>query len=68
MADDLVNIYGSDKPYVAELIRQMLSDHDIVSFIVNKQDSTYKFGEIEIYVNRDNVIKAKKLIQEFEEN
>jgi hypothetical protein len=68
MADDLVNIYGSDKPYLAELIRQMLSDHEIVSFIVNKQDSIYKFGEIEIYVNRDDVIMAKKLIQEFEEN
>ena len=68
MADDLVNIYGSDKPYLAELLRQMLSDHDIPSFILNKQDSTYKFGEIEIYVNRDDVIMAKKLIQEFEEN
>ena len=68
MVNDLVNIYGTDKPYFAELIRQMLSDNDIRSFIVNKQDSAYKFGEIELYVYRDDVIRAKKLIQEFEEN
>ena len=68
MADDLINIYGTDKLYVAELIRQMLSNHDIRSFIVNKQDTAYKFGEIELYVYRDDVIRAKKLIQEFEEN
>jgi hypothetical protein len=35
---------------------------------VNKQDSAYKFGDIELYVNRDHVIRAKMLIQEFEEN
>ncbi len=44
----------------------MLADHEIAAFIINKQDSTYKFGDIEIYTYRDNVIRAKKLIQEFE--
>ena len=68
MADDLVNIYGTGKAYIAELLKQALADHDIQSYIVNKQDSAYKFGEIELYVNRDDVIRAKKLIQEFEDN
>lgn len=66
--NDLVNIYSSGQPYLAELVRQMLTDHNIQSFIVNKQDSAYKFGDIELFVHRDNVIRAKKLIQEFEEN
>ena len=44
----------------------MLMDHDILSFIVNKQDSAYKFGEIELFVHRDDVMKAKMLIREFE--
>jgi hypothetical protein len=44
----------------------MLSDHNIHSFIVNKQDSAYKFGDIELYVHRDHVIRAKMLIREFE--
>ena len=66
--NDLVHIYSLGQPYLAELVRQMLTDHNIQSFIVNKQDSAYKFGDIELFVHRDNVIRAKKLIQEFEEN
>jgi len=53
---------------VAELVRQMLADNNIQSFIVNKQDSAYKFGELELYVHRDHVIRTKMLIREFEEN
>ena len=68
MADDLVHIYSVGKPYQAELIKQMLTDHNIQAFIVNKQDSAYKFGDIELYVDRDDVIRAKMLIREFEEN
>lgn len=68
MDSNLVHIYSLGSPYTAELIRQMLSDHDILSFVVNKQDSAYKFGDIELYVHRDHVIRAKMLIREFEEN
>jgi len=68
MDKDLVQIYSTGQVYLAELVRQMLSDHNIQSFIVNKQDSVYKFGDIELFVNRDHVIRAKMLIQEFEEN
>lgn len=68
MSEELVHIYSTGLPYVAELVRQMLSDHNILSFIVNKQDSAYKFGDVELYVNRDDVIRAKMLIREFEEN
>lgn len=66
MAGDQIHIYSTATPYLAELIRQMLAEYEIQSFIVNKQDSFYKFGEIELYVNRDQVIRAKKLISEFE--
>ncbi len=66
MATDLVRIHSVGKLYQAELIRQMLSDHNIASFVVNKQDSAYKFGDIELYVHRDDVMKAKMLIREFE--
>ena len=66
MASDQVYIFSSGSLYQAELIRQMLHDHDIPAFTLNKQDSFYKFGEIEIYVHRDHVIRAKLLIKEFE--
>ncbi len=68
MEANLVHIFSSGQPYKAELAKQMLADHNIHSFLVNKQDSAYKFGVVELYVNRDNVIRAKKLIQEFDYN
>ncbi len=68
MEANLVHIFSSGQPYQTEMVRQMLSDHNIQSFLVNKQDSAYKFGEVELYVNRDDVIRAKKLIQEFDYN
>lgn len=66
MESDQVLIYSTGTLYLAELIRQMLTEHNIQAFIVNKQDSVYKFGDIELYTHRDNVIRAKKLISEFE--
>ena len=68
MEDNLVHIFSSGQPYQAEMARQMRADHNIHSFLVNKQDSAYKFGVVELYVNRDDVIRAKKLIQEFDYN
>lgn len=68
MTGDQVHIYSTGLPYLAELIRQMLADHNIKAFIVNKQDSAYKIGDIELYVHRDSVIRAKMLIREFEKN
>ena len=68
MEENLVHIYSSGQPYKAEMAKQMLADHNIQCFLVNKQDSAYKFGEVELYVNRDDVIRAKMLIQEFDYN
>ena len=66
MSGENVHIHSVDRIYVAELIKQMLANNGIPCFIVNKQDSFYKLGDIEIYTNRDQVIRAKKLILEFE--
>ncbi len=68
MGIDQIHIYSIGNTYRAQLVRQMLSDNEIQSFIINKQDSVYLFGDIELYVHRDHVIRAKRLIREFEEN
>ena len=59
-------VYTTNQMYQAELLRKVLTDHDIVSSIINKMDSTYKFGDIEVYVKRDHILRAKKLAKEFE--
>ena len=68
METNMVHIFSSGQPFKTEMARQMLTDHNIQSFLVNKQDSAYKIGVVELYVNRDDVIRAKKLIQEFDYN
>jgi hypothetical protein len=67
MEKDWTTIYSTDQLYIAELAKQMLLDNGIEAVVVNKRDSAYNtFGDIEVYVNRDNVIKALLLIKEFD--
>lgn len=66
MEKDWVIVYTTNKMYQAELFRELLADNDIESFVINKQDSSYKFGNIEVYVKRNNILKAKMLVKEFE--
>jgi hypothetical protein len=66
MEKDWVLAYSTNQLYQAEILRNVMNDHDIESIIINKQDSAYKFGDVEIYVKRDHILKAKQLVQEFE--
>lgn len=67
MTNDKVIVYSTNKMYEAEIVRQFLGDNDIASFLMNKMDSAYKFGDIEILVEGKNVMRAKLLIQEYED-
>ena len=59
-------VYTTNKLYRAELLKEYLADHGIAAFVMNKQDSFYKFGDIEVYTLPDDVMKAKLLIEKFE--
>jgi hypothetical protein len=62
-----VRIYTTNQMFRAEIFKRVLADHDIEAVIINKMDSSYRsFGEIEIYVKDDHVIKAKLLAKEFD--
>jgi hypothetical protein len=52
---------GGQLPYVA-MIKHLLESNDIAVIQLNKQDSNYLFGELELYVRSEDVIKAKHLI------
>jgi len=66
MEENLVCVFSTGQEYLAALVRQMLSDNGIDAFILNKRDSFYQIGDIELYVNQDAVIRSKRLIREFE--
>lgn len=65
MTNNRVAVYTTNQLFEAEMIKQYLSDHNISAFVLNKMDSAYHFGEIEILVTRDDVIRSKKLIEDF---
>lgn len=55
-------IYSSQKEHKVEIVKAVLENEGIDSVIVNKKDSFYLFGELELYVNAENVIGAKRII------
>jgi hypothetical protein len=64
---DWVCVYTFDREYQSQLAKEMLADNDIDAVILNKMDSNYRFGEIELYVHSDKVIRAKMLLNKFEQ-
>lgn len=68
MEEGWVLVYRVGQMYFAELIKQMLADNEIQAVTINKKDSSYMtFGDIEIYVREENRLKARTLIEEFED-
>lgn len=60
----MVKILSTDNPNKAEIIKQMLEENNINVVLLNKQDSSYlMFGSIELYVQREQLQQAKKLLQ-----
>lgn len=55
-------IYSSALEHQVKIVQAVLNDVGINSVIVNKKDSVYHFGEVELYVQGENVMKAKQII------
>jgi len=64
--NDWVCVYTFNREYQSRLALEMLSDNDIEAALMNKMDSLYQIGEIELYVHPEQVIRAKMLLNEFE--
>ncbi len=62
LKDNWVKIYSSVYIHKVEIYQALLKEQDIESIILNKQDSSYLFGEIELYVAVENVLKSNQLI------
>ncbi len=57
-------VFSTTLLYKAEIIKGMLEEEGIQAVIVNKQDSSYiAFGEIELFVPRENVLDAKQIME-----
>ena len=68
MDSEWVSIYSNTFLPKVELIKHSLENEGIAAMVLNQQDLAYvSIGEIELYVKRENVIKAKHLIETWSE-
>lgn len=61
-----VKLFATSNPVQAEITKQMLEEHGVAAVIINKQDSSYRFGQVELYVHELEEALAKGLIAEME--
>jgi hypothetical protein len=57
-------VYSDGFPPAVELRRAVLEENGIPSVILNKRDSSYLFGFVELLVQDEDVNRAKALLQE----
>lgn len=63
--NDWVCIYKANKLQDAEIVKGLLTFNEINSVVISKQDSSYNmFGYHEVYVNQEDVVKAKLVMKE----
>lgn len=57
-------VYKDNREHRATIVRDVLMDREIDAVVVNKKDSPYGFGFLEVQVPADQVILALKIIEE----
>ena len=69
MSANWVKIYSTTQLHKAEIAKAVLEDHDIQTTQMNKMDSMHihlYVGEIEVYAEQDNAMRATHLITKHE--
>jgi hypothetical protein len=62
--DKYALVYQTTEAHLAELMKAKLRADGLHVFAINKQDSSYNnFGSIEIYVEKEYLVRAKYLIE-----
>ena len=65
MSENWESIYTTPMPHRAELVKALLTEHDMPAVVVNKQSSSYPdigWGKIEVHVLAKDAILAKVIL------
>ncbi|MCD4734443.1 MAG: DUF2007 domain-containing protein [Bacteroidales bacterium] len=65
MDPNWIKIYSTSQSYKIELIKGLLKDNNIQAISINKKDSAYLFGEIELYVPVDSAFAARQILSKY---
>jgi hypothetical protein len=62
-------VFTTAQPYQAEMLKSLLEEEEIPVTIMNKQDSSYLiFGEIQVLVQSQNLLKAQQIADKFRQS
>jgi hypothetical protein len=63
MEKDWVKIFTSANYYQSEIVKQVLTEHQITSVLINRQDTAHRsFGNVEVYIHQEDFSRAIELI------
>ena len=57
-----VKLFITTDPVRAEMTKQVLEEHGVSAVVMNKQDSSYRFGQVELYVHESEEGIARGVI------
>lgn len=61
-----IKIYTTNLAHQIEIAKAILHESNIESFLMDKTDSMYGLGDMELYVKPDNEILAKLILTQHE--
>jgi len=63
MEKNWVRIFKTFNYYQAEIVKQMLTENQIDTVLLNKQDSSHRtFGDIEVYIHQQDFSNAIEIM------
>ena len=62
-----VSVFSSDKGYEVEIARMVLQEAGIEAIVLNKRDSSYRFGEVELCVPSGDALRALHILNQEKE-
>lgn len=54
-----ITLFTTSNPIEAELVKQALEEHNVEAIVLNKQDSSYLFGEVQVLVRAKDAENAQ---------
>lgn len=63
MTDDWVLVFSAIDIFEVNYLQELMSEDNIETVVMNKQDSSYLFGEIELYTRNTDALAAKQIIE-----
>ncbi len=60
--DEWQKVYSSQFEHKVHLVKAVLKSEGIEAVILNQQDSLYLFGEVELFVQPDDVLRSRQII------